>query len=944
MNTSNISEAQTRREIIDKSLLKSGWDINDPTKVSLEFDLYLGDSKPDPADPYTDHQFVDYLLLGKDQKPLAVVEAKRTSKDARIGKEQAKQYAENVKKVLGCDLPFVFYTNGYDTFFWDMEHYPPRKVYGFPTQKDLERMRFFSKEKGPLSAELIDKYIAGRDYQIQAIRTVLDNIEEQKRKFLLVMATGTGKTRVCVALINSLMRAKWAQRVLFLVDRIALGEQALDGFKEFLPDCPIWPQQGESTFSTDRMVYVSTYPTMQNIIERNDPYISPFFFDVVVADESHRSIYNTYKNVLTYFDAFKVGLTATPTDRVDHDTFDLFECETGNPTYAYSYEEAINHKPPYLSDFEVLNVRSKFQIEGIKSGELPQVIQDKLILEGKDLGDINFEGTELEKKVTNSGTNNLIVREFMEECIKDSNGVLPGKSIIFAVSIAHAHRLQEMLDTMYPEHKGKLSSVIVSQDPRVYGKGGLLDQFKNKDFPRIAISVDMLDTGIDVKEVVNLVFAKPVYSFTKFWQMIGRGTRVLDDNLTKRKSWCIQKDKFLIIDCWNNFSFFKMNPKGKEPGAEIPATVRLFQAKLKKLIASQQTQKDSITKVIVNSLREDIKKLPENNVIVLDNRTHLESVSDNSFWQLLTKEKLEYLRSTIAPIMRTQSNVDFKAVRFEIDMIDLSTALILDDQKSIKIFKENIKSQLAELPLSVNTVAEHKDLIEKAMSSNFWLTLSEESITDLQNTLAPIMRFRVMYKKPIEELRLQDITQEKSWVEFGPKHERQTTSAYKSKVEQIVKDLEDTNPILKKLKLGFELNSSEINDLANILREKEPYVTEELLQKIYDNQSARFIEFIKHILGMEQVPAWSDAVSQKFDQFIVDHNNLYNHQQIQFLQTLKTYILQTKGIQKESLISPPFTQLHPRGVLGLFQKDQIEEIYLFAHQFSQSVPQRSTYA
>lgn len=935
------TESQTRREIIDKSLLKSGWDINDLTKVSLEFDLYLGNSTPDLNDPYTDHQFVDYLLLGKDQKPLAVVEAKRTSKDARIGKEQAKQYAENIRKVLGGELPFVFYTNGYDTYFWDMDHYPPRKVYGFPTLKDLERIRFSSKQRGPLSAELIDKFIAGRDYQIQAIRTVLDDIEEQKRKFLLVMATGTGKTRVCVGLVNSLMRAKWAEKVLFLVDRIALRDQALDGFKEYLPDSPIWPQQGEVLFSPDRRIYVSTYPTMLNIIEKNNPFVSPFFFDVIVADESHRSVYNTYKNVLNYFDALRVGLTATPTDRVDHDTFELFECDSGIPTFAYPYEDAVKHNPPYLCDFEVLNVRSKFQIEGIKSGELPESIQNKLILEGKDLEDINFEGTELEQKVTNSGTNNLIVREFMEECIKDSNGVLPGKSIIFAVSIAHAHRLQEMLDVMYPEYKGKLSTVIVSSDSRVYGKGGLLDQFKNQDFPRIAISVDMLDTGIDIKEVVNLVFAKPVYSFTKFWQMIGRGTRVLDDNIQKRKTWCIEKDKFLIIDCWNNFEYFKMDPKGKEPGAQTPITVRLFQAKLKKLIAAQQTKKDAVVESVIDSLKQDIQTLPENNVVVLDNRTYLENVKDESFWQFLTKEKLEYLRTTIAPIMRAQSGVDFKAIRFQVDNIDLSTALLLQNQDSVNVLAESIKNQLSELPLNVNTVAENKELIEHAMSDNFWLTLSEESIINLRDTVAPLMHYRKMYKKPIEELHLQDITYKKEWVEFGPKHERQTTSAYKEKVEQAVKDLEDKNPILKKLTAGIELNNNEIIKLAEILREKEPYVTEELLQKIYDNQSVKFIEFIKHILGMEQVPAWSDSVSQKFDQFIVDHNNLYNHQQIQFLQTLKTYVLQTRGIQKESLISPPFTQLHPKGALGLFRLDQVEEIYLFAHQFAQSVPQGS---
>ncbi|MEK9178927.1 MAG: helicase-related protein, partial [Patescibacteria group bacterium] len=338
----------------------------------------------------------------------------------------------------------------------------------------------------------------------------------------------------------------------------------------------------------------------------------------------------------------------------------------------------------------------------------------------------------------------------MEECIKDSNGVLPGKSIIFALSIAHAHRLQEMFDTLYPEYKGRLSSVIVSQDPRVYGKGGLLDQFKKLEFPRIAISVDMLDTGIDIREIVNLVFAKPVYSFTKFWQMIGRGTRVLEVDSHKRKSWCPEKDKFLIIDCWSNFEYFDINPKGKEPGAQTPVPVRLFQAKLKKIIAARKVAHESIITTVIQSLKSDINSLPDNNVIVLENRTYLENVKDDSFWQLITEEKIEYLRTTIAPIMRAQSDLDFKATRFQIDTIDLSIALLLDDKESIESLRETITNQLSELPLSVNTVAEQKDLIERVLSPNYWMTLSEEAIIEVSHKLAPIMRFRVMYKKPIE--------------------------------------------------------------------------------------------------------------------------------------------------------------------------------------------------
>lgn len=929
------NEAQTRREIIDKNLEKAGWSINDPSQVSLEFDIYLGkgDTPQEFRTEFTDHQFADYLLLGKDGKPLAVVEAKRTSKDAQIGKEQALQYAKNIEEKLNTDRPFVFYTNGYETFFWDSENYPPRRIYGFPTRDDLERLRFLRKERTPLSVELINPDIAGRPYQIQAVRTVLEGVEANRRKFLLVMATGTGKTRMCLSLVDVLTRAKWGQRVLFLVDRIALGEQALDAFKDFLPNAPIWPKQGEKEFSPDRRVYVSTYPTILNIIENEEKYISPFFFDVIIADESHRSIYNVYKNILNYFDAFQVGLTATPTNKIDHDTFNLFECESGDPTFAYTFEEALEHIPPYLNDFEVLDVRSKFQLEGIKADALPYEVQSKLIEEGKDIEEINFEGTDLERKVTNSGTNKVIVREFMEESIKDKNGVLPGKSIIFAVSKNHARRLEAIFDTLYPEHKGKLANVIVSDDPRAYGKGGLMDQFKNQEFPRVAISVDMLDTGIDVREVVNLVFAKPVYSYTKFWQMIGRGTRVLEEDFAKRKEWCTEKDKFLIIDCWSNFQYFKMHPKGREPGSQTPLPVRLFHARLTKLEASLKTNKKDIADNVIEDLKNDIKALPENNVVVLENKSVLEKVRELDFWSNITDDKLIYLRKTIAPILRARHGLDFKSMRFEIDITDLATANILANAESFEVIREGIIEQINELPMSINTVSKEKDFIEEIQDNKFWSSLREEKLYEAVKRLGPLMRFRDPLRPKIEKLHLEDIITKKEWIEFGPEHERLTTFAYRERVEKLIKSLKDENEVLQKIASGEDVNESEIEELEKILQDHEPYITEQLLQKVYDNQSATFIQFMRHILGLEKLSTWSEEVTLKFDRFIAEHNNLYTSKQIHFLEALKLFILQTRDIEKKDLISPPFTQFHSRGIQGLFTPSEIAEIYAFSEQF-----------
>jgi len=605
------SEAQTRADVIDQQLAQSGWNVKDPTQVIEEFDILtaspLGVEQPRAI--YKVHQFSDYVLLGKDRKPIAVVEAKKSSKDAAIGREQAKQYCYNIQDQLGGDLPFCFYTNGLETYFWDLENYPPRKVVGFPTRDDLERFAYIRRNRKPLTQEFINTSIAGRDYQIRAIRAVLEGIEQQKRDFLLVMATGTGKTRTCIALADALMRASHAEKILFLVDRIALREQALAAFKEHLPNEPRWPNVGEKLFAKDRRIYVATYPTMLNIIRDESQTLSPHFFDFIVVDESHRSIYNTYGEVLAYFKTITLGLTATPTNIIDHNTFQLFHCEDGLPTFAYTFEEAVNNVPPYLCNFQVMKIQTKFQIAGISKRTISLEDQKKLILQGKEVEEINFEGSQLEKQVINKGTNTLIVREFMEESIKDANGVLPGKSIFFCATKAHARRIEEIFDKLYPQHKGEMAKVLVSDDPRVYGKSGLLDQFTNNDMPRVAISVDMLDTGIDVREIVNLVFAKPVYSYTKFWQMVGRGTRLLETN--KPKPWCLEKDVFLILDCWDNFEYFKLNPKGKELKPQLPLPVRLVGLRLDKIEkACDSGHADIATREIVK-LRVQVAALPQ---------------------------------------------------------------------------------------------------------------------------------------------------------------------------------------------------------------------------------------------------------------------------------------------------------------------------------------------
>jgi type I restriction enzyme R subunit len=921
-----MNEAKTRKEIIDSRLHQAGWNVNDRSQVVLEYDIIVDKNLVQEAPtPYAGHQYGDYVLLGRDGKPLAVVEAKKTSVDAATGREQAKQYCYNIQINQGGDLPFCFFTNGYEIFFWDLENYPPRKVHGFPTRDDLQRYKNLRQSRKALASEFINTKIAGRDYQQRAIRSVLEAVEKRKRKFLLVMATGTGKTRTCIALVESLMRAGWAERILFLVDRIALRDQTLDAFKEFLPNEPRWPKVGEKSIAQDRRIYVSTYPTMLNVIRDENNSLSPHFFDLIVVDESHRSIYNTYQEILDYFNTITLGLTATPTDVIDHNTFELFECEEGVPTYAYSYEEAVNNIPPYLSNFQVMKIKTKFQDEGISKRTISLEDQKKLILEGKEIEEINYEGTELEKTVSNKGTNALIVKTFMEECIKDPNGVLPGKTIFFCVGKRHAREIEHIFDNLYPEYKGELAKVIVSDDPRAYGKGGLLDQFIHNDMPRVAISVDMLDTGIDVRELVNLVFAKPVFSYTKFWQMIGRGTRLLEP--TKMKSWCTEKDVFLIMDCWDNFEYFKLNPKGKELKPQIPLPVRLFGLRLDKIEKAIQVSEIEIVSREIVKLRKQIEELPQNSIVVMDAKNDLQRLEDENFWNHLSTEKIEFLRAVVKPLLRTISEKDFKAMRFEKDIVEVSLAQLNQETEKYETLRDGIIETISELPTSINIVAKEAELIRKAQSNQFWATINEDKYDDLIEKLAPLMRFIESAVVPLgpAKFNLQDIITQREFVEFGPQHESVSITRYKELVEEKINELTETNPLLKKIKDGEQISEEEAQQLAEELYEEHPNITIDLLRRVYNHRKAQLIQFIKHILGIEILESFPKTVSKSFTDFITAHSYL-SSRQLQFLDLLKNYIIERGELQKRNLIESPFTMIHPDGIRGVFNPKEIDEI------------------
>src|SRR6266478_8867418 len=537
-----ISETATRAKLIDPLLTAAGWNLKDRTQVDFEI----------PVDGYDKEPWngiTDYCLFDPSGQVLAIVEAKKTSRHPREGQEQLRIYLDKVAAREGQTfVPFGFMSNGQDVFFWDSGSENPRLVAGFFTREDLLRLLFLRQNGMPLQSASINTTIVERSYQHEAIRRVTEAFANKKRRALLVMATGTGKTRTIMALIDLFLRTHQAQNVLFLADRDALVEQTLtDGFKAHLPHEPrdrIYTHQIDKT----KRLFVATEQTLALCYAK----FSPGFFDLIIFDEAHRSLFKRFTEVIEYFDARMIGLTATPANFIDRDTFRLFGCDANVPTFLYDYPQAV--KENFLVDLTLYQAHTSFQRKGIKGVDLGEEDRNALAEQGIDPDSLDYAGTEIEVEVSNKDTLRKQWEEVMETCLKDQSGQLPGKTIVFAMTKKHAHRIAEVFEEMYPQHVG-LAQVVTSTTERVrdgsYGDG-LITKFKKNNRPRVAISVDMLDTGIDVPEVVNLVFMKPVQSRIKLWQMIGRGTRNhqacrFHDRLPDGK-----KTEFKIIDFWQN--------------------------------------------------------------------------------------------------------------------------------------------------------------------------------------------------------------------------------------------------------------------------------------------------------------------------------------------------------------------------------------------------------
>jgi type I restriction enzyme R subunit len=910
--TYHVSEAETRYSIIDPQLKKAGWNLSDRTQVAFEIPAAGYDAAASGG-------YTDYCLYRSNGEVLAVVEAKRTSRDSRVGKQQLLQYLEGIEKKQSF-RPFGFMANGEEVFFWDSLHAAERQVAGFFSRENLERLLFLQQNHKPLNSVQINSTIVERAYQVEAIRRISEAVEiKKRRKALLVMATGTGKTRTIMALIDVFLRTHNAQRVLFLADRDALVDQALtDGFKTFLPNESRARIRTYDLEDAKRArICVSTLQTLEICYDK----FTPADFDLVITDECHRSIYNKFTDVLAYFDAVQIGLTATPAEFIDRDTFKFFDCREKIPTFLYTFDKAVEEK--YLVDKNVYAAQTKFQRQGIKGANMSEEDKESLRKRGIDPEDIDYEGTDLERKVTNKDTLRAQWEEFMDVCYKDASGQLPGKSIIFAVTHQHAMRLAETFNEMYPEHLGKLVQVI---DSRMERARDLLGNFKKLDLPRIAISVDMLDTGVDIPEITNLAFMKPINSQIKFWQMIGRGTRCQE--ACRHFEWLPnrQKEEFLIVDYWENFEHFNMMPPEEEKVSQTPVLVTIFNTRLLKLRIFLGDQSSSDAKRIIRDIRADIARIPLESFSVKKALKEVEEVWTDDFWKYITEAKLEFLRLKVAPLLRFVPNIRAVEAFFISKMERCGLAHL--QHKDLAPHIQSIREDVSLLPTNIAEVHSRQKYIDAVLSNNFWMTRTIASIDEAKEALAPVMRYKRERPSLVFELGLDDIIAMRKWVFLRKDSKRMYVEEYRKLIEEKIEKIAAQHPTIAKLKAGASINAEDLVRLEESLETElgtdEISLDDENMLKAFGVRVGSLVDFLKHVLKIESLPSYDTVVHKAFDAFILEHN--YNADQSRFLRVVQSVFLQRKKLELADFYEEPFTNFGANAVEKLFGKGEITEL------------------
>ena len=898
-------EALTRKIYIDTLLREAGWD-----PYGFHVPEYPVHGMPQGNGDANGNGFADYVLWGDDGKPVAVVEAKRTKRDPRVGQHQAKLYADCLEKEFS-QRPVIFYSNGFRTWMWDDLNYAPREVFGFYTKDELQMLIQRRTSQKTLATQTINNAITDRPYQHEAIRRVAEALDNKHREALLIMATGTGKTRVAASIVDLMSKANWVKRVLFLADRNALIRQAKTNLNDYLPNLPAVNLTMEKEDESSRIVF-STYQTIINMIDGeadgNNRFYGVGHFDVIIFDEIHRSVYNRYKHIFNYFDGIRIGLTATPKSETDRDTYALFGMEPNNPTFAYELEQAVNDG--FLVPPKAISVPIKFQRRGIKYAELSE--EEKLAYEEQFADPVTgafpdeIDAAALNKWLFNTDTVDKVIGHLMEHGIKVEGGDKLAKTIVFARSHLHARFIEERFNKQYPAYKGAFLKVIDYQEEYRYD---LLNKFKDKTkLPQIAASVDMLDTGIDVPEVCNLVFFKPVRSSVKYWQMIGRGTRLCKDLFAVGQD----KKEFVIFDFCENFEFFGDHPKGLIRNNGKSLSQYLFELRLRlahALMGQEEPELKDYGQSILNQSIRQTQALNGESFIVRQHWETVEKYRDANAWNALSDLNIKELFDHIAPLMM-ETDQDELAKRFDALMLDIQLSVLLGLKKQETLIQKVVTTagKLSK-KASIPAVAEKMETISAVQQKPFWQGATLPAIERIRLELRDIIKFLDAENTPIYFTMFED--------EFsGKAQEHQLVfgfndlDAYKRRVEQYLKE-QSSNLVIHKLRNNLPVTKAELETLDAMLFEQGTIGTRAEFTKAYGEQPLG--KFIRSIVGLEV-----QAAKLAFAEIL--NNQTLNAQQIRFMDTIINF-LNVKGIIDPSvLFESPFTDINSNGVAGLFDQ------------------------
>lgn len=889
---SDISEFKTRKMYIDLELQQAGWRIGADCLEEVEVtgmpnNMELG--------------YVDYVLYGDDGRPLAVVEAKRASADPRKGKQQAKLYADCLEQEHGF-RPIIFYTNGYEYYLWDDQSYPERSVSGIYTKKELEWLVYKRKNRRSLQTVIISDDITNRVYQKMAIQAVCDSFEKGHRKALLVMATGSGKTRTAISLVDVLMSKGWVKNVLFLADRTALVRQAKKNFKNLLPNLSLCNLLDSKDSPESRMIF-STYPTMMNAIDETKTLdggrlFTSGHFDLIIVDESHRSIYKKYQAIFEYFDASLVGLTATPKSDIDKNTYEIFDLENNVPTFAYELGEAIGEG--YLVPYTTIETKLKFIEEGIHYDDLPEE-EKEAFEETFDDGVKDISGSALNKFIFNANTVDIVIQSLMEQGIKVEGGDKLGKTIIFAKNKKHAEFIIERFNTLYPEYKDSFSKPIYTDIRYIES---VIDDFSTKDkLPQIAVSVDMLDTGIDIPELVNLVFFKKVRSKAKFWQMIGRGTRLCPDLF----GIGMDKEAFVIFDYCTNFEYFRVNKNGKEAKQTKSLTEKIFNLKAGIVLELQHLdyQTDeyiSYRSLNVSELLKAIQDINENKFSSRMKLKFIHQYNTENAWVSLSDSDVRDLEEHIAPLVQPIDD-DELAKRFDHLMYTIEYAYL----KGMSVSKPKVKvisitDQLAHLG-TIPQVKRHEELIQRVLTEDFW---DEAEILDYELVRKA---FRELIKfidrsgiKPIYSNFKDEVLKVG---EASGDYSVNDLRSYRKKVNAYLRTHKD-DIVVYKLRHNKELMDEDIKHLERILWEE--LGTKEDYKKEFGEQP--LLQLVSRLVGLE-----SAAANTVFSEFLSDESLTLN--QMSFVKMVVDHVIKNGLMDKNVLNEHPFNRYG--NVIKLFE-------------------------